>query len=360
MPINASLLDASGGVSTVLCGYDAGDLVTVAIFVRNIGAGDAYDVRIRASGIPEGFEIPSGGGTTNTADNPGLLSLCVSDGHGRDIAHLGSPFDDNGMKLLDPGVYTGSLRNRYAANGDNLSGGGTSAISPGSDIAVVSFLLVASNSTRAASSASVISAGVSSYASAPGAPSKAFMHAAGEISGNATAMSAGIAIAKATNESATSIDATGHAAGVSSSAVDIAIGEAVSFNTTVRIPEGITPRGLEVTIEYPEGTELLMWDMTVPGPRISFVSQVDPVSLHNASQRRVSWTFANGDVINKVGNVTDAADSDYLIFTTTLRVPATNSSSHVVAGTTLVTRSFATLVGALGPLRYSSATSWHK
>ena len=108
----------SSPVDSNVSGVDAGDLVSFAIVVENLGSGHrgAHDIRIKDV-IPPGFSIPSGG-----------LNLTVTRGDGTSLSYnpLGSANDatdlfDQGIELVDPSADEGACQAYSLTNGRNIA-----------------------------------------------------------------------------------------------------------------------------------------------------------------------------------------------------------------------------------------------
>ena len=106
---------AANPINSNLSGVDAGDRVTFAIVIENTGSGltGAFDVRLRDT-LPAGFAIPGSG-----------LNLCVTDGSGLAMPYtdLGGGLFGTGLELTDPGPTNpdaGALDAYDATDGHNL------------------------------------------------------------------------------------------------------------------------------------------------------------------------------------------------------------------------------------------------
>lgn len=132
---------------------DAGDLLTFAVVMENVGHASAFDVRLRDA-LPAGLAVPSGG-----------PNLCVHYGDGTAIPYTvlgGGLFDPaGGIELTDPSPLQGAL-----AAGQDATDALTTT---GRNLAVVTFDLVVSP-TIALSAVLTNTAVLSRYAGAEGAP----------------------------------------------------------------------------------------------------------------------------------------------------------------------------------------------
>lgn len=104
---------------------DAGDIVTFAIVVENIGRAGAFDVKVRDD-IPAGFQVPAGG-----------VNLCVTDG-----TYAAFPYTDLGgapplafnIELTDPGPTASPTAGLDP--GKDATG---TAVATGRNIAIITF-----------------------------------------------------------------------------------------------------------------------------------------------------------------------------------------------------------------------------
>jgi large repetitive protein len=205
-PINSNLNDS-----------DAGDRVTFAIVVENTGRGlnGAFDVRVRDT-LPAGFAIPGGA--------PGL-NLCVTDGTGAALpfSSLGAGLFDptGGIELTDPGPLTGAL-----AAGQDGSGNPSAT---GRNIAIITYDLAAQIGAQPRQ-AIVNTATLYNYAGQNGGADHTNPV---DLSDTGTVTIALPALAKRFVD--TEIISADNA---SDQAV---IGELVTYEVTLTVPEGTTP-----------------------------------------------------------------------------------------------------------------------
>jgi uncharacterized repeat protein (TIGR01451 family)/fimbrial isopeptide formation D2 family protein len=212
---------AAHPVDSDLSGVDAGDYVRFAIVVENTGHSDAYEVQI-ADSLPAGLAVPGSG-----------LDLCVTDGAGTTI----STTNIGGGGLLDQGIQL--VDGASGALSPGVSGGTPNAT--GTNIVVVTFTLqiagTAVPDTTISNTASLLG-----YANAPGEED----HLAAPLTDDASVDTLAPAIGK-------------HVAAASMGDPDptnVSVGEIVTYETTVTIPEGTTPDAT-VTDTLPSGLALL-------------------------------------------------------------------------------------------------------
>ncbi|MDZ7843598.1 MAG: sortase [Anaerolineales bacterium] len=105
-------------ISSAVSDVDAGDLVSFALVIENQGSSPngAFDIKIRDI-IPPGFSIPAGGAGLN-------LSVFRGDGNPVSYLPLGTAGDDTdlfdqGLELVDPGSV-GVCQEYDAADGENI------------------------------------------------------------------------------------------------------------------------------------------------------------------------------------------------------------------------------------------------
>jgi uncharacterized repeat protein (TIGR01451 family)/fimbrial isopeptide formation D2 family protein len=196
---------------------DAGDIVTFAIVVENLGSGPegAFDVTFRDT-LPAGFVVPA---------DLAALNLSVTDGAGTALAFSdlgGGPFGSggglfgNGLQLVDPGASQGALRVF-----DNTAG---------TNIAVITYDLQLASSVTP-NQAVTNTATLTNYGGTEGGPDFTSV----DPTDPATVTTAAPSMTKV-------ITATNQAHTVVSGGLEnVAIGEIVTYTLTVRVPEGTTP-----------------------------------------------------------------------------------------------------------------------
>ena len=190
---------------------DAGDLVTFAIVLENVGSSrvGAFDVQLKDT-LPAGFAIPGGG-----------LNLTVTDGTGAAIAFadVGTGLFDaaGGILLSDPGPTAAQpdLTNAGAIDQYNAT--------TGRNVMVLTYDLEV-QSTAVPNQSIVNTATLTNYAGAEGGPD----FTTTDLTDDATALITSFDVSK-------SIIATNHA---NTTALDVAIGEVVTYRSVITVPEG--------------------------------------------------------------------------------------------------------------------------
>jgi len=233
--------------SDITGGVDAGDLVTFAVVVENGGAGHygAFNVEISDS-VPVGYEFPA----------PADLNLQVTDGTGAPLAYtdLGGGLFGSGIALTDP----------TPAPGDHEMG----ALAPydpdaGTNIAVVTYNLRIDHTTDpdpvTSNQTLVNTATVDRYTTTSGGAN----FVPGGISDPASVTTSTPAIAK-------TITGTNQAHTANR---DVAVGEQVSYEVRVQVPEGEHPN-FTVTDTLEPGLAFVSFD------RVSFDPDPGPLSTN--------------------------------------------------------------------------------
>jgi len=190
---------------------DAGDLVTFAVVLENVGSSraGAFDVQLKDT-LPAGFAIPSGG-----------LNLSVTDGTGAAIAfsNVGTGLFDvaGGILLSDPGPT--------AAQPDLTDAGAIDQFNAttGRNIMVLTYDLVV-QSTAVPNQSITNTATLTNYAGAEAGPDFTLT----DLTDDATALITPLGVDK-------SIVTTNHANTVG---LDVVIGEIVTYRSTITVPEG--------------------------------------------------------------------------------------------------------------------------
>ncbi len=196
---------AATPINSNVSALDAGDIVTFAITVENLGNGPegAFDVVIRDT-LPANLVVPAGG-----------LNLRVTNGAGTALpfTDLGGGLFGGGIQLNDPGVSQGAIAAYNATSGAN--------------IAVLTFDLQLAAAVPA-SSVLTNTATLANYAGTEGGPDFTTV----DLTDPATVTVPGsVVISKAavgTNQAHTS-------------GSNVAIGEQITYRVTVRVPQGVTP-----------------------------------------------------------------------------------------------------------------------
>jgi len=194
-------------INSNLTGLDAGDRVTFAIIVENIGSSSsgAFNVRVRDT-LPAGFITPGGG-----------LNLRVTDGTGATFTFvdLGGGLFGSGLELTDPGptiAPAGALDTFDLANGRN--------------ILVVTYDLEV-DATITPNETMTNTATLFNYSGTEAGPD----HTTTDLTDTAVVITAIPSVTKtivSTNQA--------HTAGN-----NVAIGELLQYQVTIQVPEGTTP-----------------------------------------------------------------------------------------------------------------------
>ncbi len=212
---------AATPINSNVSALDAGDIVTFAVVVENVGSGPdgAFDVTLRDT-LPAGFVAPA---------DPTALNLRVTDGAGTPLAFTdlgGGPFVGggglfgNGLVLVDPAVDQGALR--------------ASSPTAGTNIVVITYDLVLAAGVGA-NQALTNTATLTNYAGTEGGPD----FTAVDLTDLATVTTAAPSMTKVisgTNQ--------GHTGLCAVNVPCVAIGEVVTYTLTVRVPEGTTPNAV--------------------------------------------------------------------------------------------------------------------
>lgn len=219
---------------------DAGDTVTFAIVLENVGSGPegAFDVTIRDT-LPAGFVTPA---------SLAALNLSVTDGTGAAIPFTdlgGGPFGaggglfGGGLRLNDPGVSQGALATYGATTGTN--------------IAVITYDLVLAGSVGA-NQALTNTATLENFAGTDGGPDFTAVDRT-DTAIVTTAPPAASKTIQSTNQA--------HTAGNT-----VAIGEQVAYRVTLTVPEGTTPAAV-LTDVLDSGLALVSLDGITASPALT-------------------------------------------------------------------------------------------
>lgn len=239
-PITTTGLAATP-IDSNLTGVDAGDLVTFAIVLENSGtsAAGAWDVRVRDT-LPAGFEIPASGAG---------LNLQVTNGAGTAV-----PFTQLGSGLFDP---TGGLELTDGATGA-LAGASPSS---GLNIAVITYDLQV---VAAAAPAQAITntATLFNFAGAEGAQD----HTGTDRTDDARVTTAPPAATK-------TLVSTNQAHTLGS---NVAIGEIVTYQVLVRVPEG-EATGVTLVDTLPAGMAFVASGASAISPGVTISGSTTPI-----------------------------------------------------------------------------------
>lgn len=233
--LSASPIDSN------VSGIDAGDAVTFAIVVENIGNGPegAFDVTLRDT-LPAGFVVPP---------TLAALNLSVTDGNGTPLAFTdlgGGPFGGggglfgNGLILTDPAVDQGALHAYSAGSGTN--------------IVVITYDLVLAAGVGA-NQALTNTATLTNYAGTEGGPDFTTV----DLTDPATVTTAPSSMIK----TVTATDQA-HTTGAS-----VAIGEVVTYTLTIRVPEGTTPSAVLTDVLDPGLAFVAVDSITASSPELT-------------------------------------------------------------------------------------------
>lgn len=231
---------AATPINSNVSGLDAGDVVTFALVVENLGSGPegAFDVAFHDT-IPAGFVVPA---------NLAALNLSVTDGNGVALPFTdlgGGPFAGGGglfgtgLRLNDPGTAQGALATYGPATGTN--------------VAIVTYDLVV-DAAAIANFTYTNTLTLTNFAGTEGGPD----FTAVDPTDTAQVFLAPPSMVKTivtTNQP--------HTTGT-----NVAIGEHVSYRLTIRVPEGTTPTAV-LTDTLDPGLAALSLDAISASPALS-------------------------------------------------------------------------------------------
>lgn len=279
MPVNSSNLSTT--FNSNLSNVDAGDLVTFAIVIENIGRSvdGAFDIKIRDT-LPAGFSIPSGGAG---------LNLCVTDGTGASISYsnIGTGFFDpsGGIELQDPGPTNpspGALDNGRDSN--------DAIITTGRNIAIITFDLQLDASVTPRQ-AITNTATLFNYSNREGGDN----FIPDGLTDTATVT------VSAPSMSKTITNVTPYGVGSSN---NVSAGDTITYNIAVTLPEGLTP-GLIITDTLPAGFQYVAGSVNVItgtfNGSVTITPTVTPSAYSPPTRQTVTINF---------GDVTVANDND--------------------------------------------------
>ena len=198
---------------------DAGDLVRFAMVVENTGRGldGAYDVAL-SDAMPAGFVVPSSGVNLRVADGSGATMTASAGGYFTSAAGTASSGQTATLTLADPGPTA-------------TPGGSIDPTSPttGRNIAVITYELEVA-STVEANVTYTNTALITNFAAQEGGPNYTPVTPAADLTNTASVQAAPVGVTK-------SVQSTDHAASVTPNVV---VGEAVTYQVRIRVPEGLT------------------------------------------------------------------------------------------------------------------------
>ena len=222
---------ATSPIASDVSRVDAGDTVTFALVVDNVGSGirGAFDVAV-GDVVPAGLVEPSGG-----------WNITVSDGNGTPLAHTGT--DPSSIALIDPAVDQGALA-PYSPNA-------------ATNVAVITFDATLASSVEMNQLMSNV-AEVTNYSGSEGGPNFVVQ----PVEDTATVRAAIPSITK-------TVTATG--AGVPPSAppnLEVPIGSVATYRVVVTVPEGVTPN-FELRDTLDAGLAFVSFDSIAASPALS-------------------------------------------------------------------------------------------
>ena len=259
---------AANPIDSNLSLVDAGDLVTFVIVVENTGSSrkGAFDVRVRDA-LPPGFQIPGSGLNLNVSDGTGTVFTTTTLGSGL--------FDPGGgIELNDPGTTTDT--------GDGTDAGALDEFdaADGRNLLIVTYdleVLASANPNQLLES----NATLHHYASVESGADFTTQDLVDPASTRVAAIEVAKAIAT-TSEAST----TGN---------DVAIGETITYTSTITVPEG-------------DATSVVWTDTPDAGLAILAVDSITAIS---------------GDVTSSIGAITGLTPT----------IPADGSSATIDFGT---------------------------
>jgi uncharacterized repeat protein (TIGR01451 family)/fimbrial isopeptide formation D2 family protein len=218
-------------VNSDVSGLDAGDLVRFAVVVQDTGHAAAFNVQLMDT-IPQGFRKPDGGYAMCITDGGGNPITATNISDGQDIGD-GEALFGTGIKLVDPTV--GVSPNETVVGALAAGTSGSTDNTAGTNIAVITYTLQVDTSA-VPTAVSTNRATLIDFTNSPTGTG----HLAAALTDDASATFSSPAIAK-------TITATGQNNGNS-----VVIGEKVSYQVTLTVPEGTLP-GARVVDTLPTG-----------------------------------------------------------------------------------------------------------
>jgi large repetitive protein len=314
-------------IDSDLRGVDAGDLVTFAVIVENTGTGrnGAFDIQFRDL-LPARFGIPAGG-----------LNLQVTDGAGNPLAYtLDTSSAALGLSFtLDDAPGAGALAARDPTSGRNIM--------------VVTFDAILGERVEPRSQLTN-TASVLGFAALEGGLNRAPNAPPGTLTDTADVEVEAVRITKAVV--ATSLAETGSGRG-NPNLPDLAIGETVTFDITVTLPEGqVIDLVLQDLLPISTGKLKLLEASVVSigdNLRDGLVTLLAlPTGIitdrnNDGIADTVTWT-APGSVLNLADNVSDQKDQIVLRVVAAVPDVAVNTAGDRLTNTAKATYS----VGSVG------------
>jgi uncharacterized repeat protein (TIGR01451 family) len=261
VPITSTVLSSPTAIHSDLVNVDAGDSVTFAVVAENIGSSPygAFDVRISDT-LPVGFTTPS--------------AISVTDGYGIPLFYTGTTasfFTPAGIELTDPSLLAGALQAHSLTNGKN--------------IAIVTYTAkIKAQVTPCQALANT--ATLANYSSTETGPNYAPPNSTlgGPYTDTRTVTIAKPQISKAfigTNQPYTS-------------GTNVTIGEEVTYEITVTLPEGTMP-SLTVTDPLPAGLQAI-WVGPITGPVVLPAPAITPTVFPGGCGIPVTLIFGTVNV----------------------------------------------------------------
>jgi fimbrial isopeptide formation D2 family protein/uncharacterized repeat protein (TIGR01451 family) len=307
-------------INSNLRGVDAGDFVTFAVAIANVGTGPngAFDVRIRDT-LPAGFRIPTSGLNMMVTDGTGAVMPFTNLGAGASAGLFGT-----GIELTDPGptaTPTGALDPGRDLQG-NLINDGRNIVVITYDLEVVGTITPNATITNTASLFSFSDAeGGPNFLSAPRTDPASVVTAVPSISKQLI----GTEIVNANNANDQAV-----------------IGELVTYEVTVTLPEGVTP-GLVIQDTLDDGLAFVRLNSVTASPDI-----VGEDYTRTVTNNGRTLTVNVGRVVN---NNRDNSQSETVVFRYTAVVlnQASNQSGTLLNNTARLTFTGGTPVTASSP-----------
>ena len=221
---------AATPVDANLSGIDAGDMVTFAIIAENVGHSGAFDIKI-TDDMPAGFDIGGSG-----------LNLSVTDGHGNDLDFTDASGDhvgDAGFDFFSGIILTDDADGALNANDDNLD--------QTDNIVVITYDLMAQSSVSP-EQAITNTAQVADLAGTDGGPD----HFPTDSDGPKDTAIVTVDSPEIDKHYLTSFDLDGDGTAdsftsqghTSDANMQVAIGELITYETVITVPEGTTLNAL--------------------------------------------------------------------------------------------------------------------
>lgn len=286
--------DLTGGL------VDAGDTVRTAIVVQNTGHSDAFDVTIEDS-IPAGYEVPASLAAMNLIVRRGDGTLLVQ-GVDYTATLVGGDLSITLVDNYNVGQGIGGI-NQGLDDSDN-------PVTDGSNTVVITYDLVLADDVEAGSSI-VNTATVSHYAAVEGGDDFTFF----DPTDDALVDIADVVVDKTivgTNQSFTS-------------GTDVAIGELITYQVVVTIPEGHSS-GVTLVDTMDAGLALVSLDSLIGSAGVT----TDFIGGFAAVLANAVVTNSGGRITFDFGNMINAVTNDNLPDTVTLTytVAVLNSSTN--------------------------------